>query len=96
MRNELHKHLRQIRTPRAALVAHVVDAFLGAGGGEFIEPIDDLGIAATLIDETRDTNRRARTGRNSHVTRRARPLEGVVSNGSTLGCSPNEPKYHEC
>jgi hypothetical protein len=40
------KHLRQIRTLRAARIIHIAGGFLRAIGGQLIEPIDHLGITA--------------------------------------------------
>jgi hypothetical protein len=46
------QHLRQSRAPRRAWIVHVARNLLRALGCKFIEPIDDLGIAATLLNET--------------------------------------------
>ena len=46
------KHPRQIRAPRTAWIIHVVRNLLRALGCQFIEPINELGIAATLLNET--------------------------------------------
>jgi hypothetical protein len=40
---------------RTARIVHVVRNVLWAVGCKFIEPIDHLGIAATLIDEARQS-----------------------------------------
>ena len=45
------QHPRQIPAPRTAWIIHVVRNLLRALGCQFIEPIDHLAIAATLIDE---------------------------------------------
>ena len=57
------QHPRQIGTPRTAWIVHVVCNLLGAVGGDFTEPVDQLGIAATLLDQTIKT-----------ITTRARAL----------------------
>jgi len=46
------KHLRQLRAPCTARIIHIVCNLLRALGCQFIEPIEDLGIAAPLINET--------------------------------------------
>src|SRR5262249_12913335 len=46
------QHSRQIRTPRSAPVTHIMCRLLRAVGGDFVEPIDDLCVAATLFDQT--------------------------------------------
>jgi hypothetical protein len=46
------QHLRQLRTLRTASIIHVVGNLLRAFGCKFTEPIGDLGIAATLLNET--------------------------------------------
>ena len=46
------QHLRQSRTLRTARIIHVAGNLLGALGCQFTEPIDDLAIATTLLDET--------------------------------------------
>ena len=46
------KHLRQIPAPRTTWIIHVVRNLLRALGCKFIEPVNELGIAATLNDET--------------------------------------------
>jgi hypothetical protein len=40
-----------LRTLRPALTVHAVRDLLWAVGSDLIEPIDDLGIAATLMNE---------------------------------------------
>jgi hypothetical protein len=45
------QHSRQIRTPGRALIVHATGFFLWAIGSQFIEPIDEFGIAATTINE---------------------------------------------
>ena len=44
---------RQIPAPRTAWIIHIVRNLLRALGCQFIEPIDELGIAATFLDEPR-------------------------------------------
>jgi hypothetical protein len=44
-----------LRALRTARVIHVAGNLLRAFGGQFIEPIDDLGAPAPLIDETGQT-----------------------------------------
>ena len=44
------KHLRQILAPRTTWIIHVVRNLLRALGCKFIEPVNELGIAATLND----------------------------------------------
>ena len=44
------QHPRQILAPRTARIIHFACNLLRAFGGQFIEPIDDLAIAATLIE----------------------------------------------
>ena len=46
------QHPRQIPAPRTAWIIHVVCNLLRALGCQFIEPIDDLAIAATVTNET--------------------------------------------
>ena len=46
------QHLRQLRTLRTARIIHVAGNLLRTFGSQFIEPIDELGIAATLTNET--------------------------------------------
>jgi hypothetical protein len=46
------KHPRQILASRTAWIIHVVCNLLRALGSQFIEPIDELGIAATVTNET--------------------------------------------
>ena len=50
------KYSRQIRTPHTAGVVHVVGNPLWTLGSQFIEPIDELCIAATLTNEAEDTS----------------------------------------
>ena len=57
------QHFRQIGTPRTAWIVHVVRNLLWAVGGDFTEPVDQLSIAATLLDQTIKT-----------ITTRARAL----------------------
>ena len=45
------QHLHQILAPRAASIVHVVRSLLRALGRQFIQPINELGIAATLLNE---------------------------------------------
>jgi len=42
---------RQIRTPRPAWIIHIVGNLLRAVGCEFIQPIDDFAVAASLFDQ---------------------------------------------
>jgi hypothetical protein len=51
------QHPRQIWAPRTAWVIHVTSNLLRAGGCEFIKPIDELGIAATVLDEAMQSKR---------------------------------------
>src|SRR5262249_3201446 len=46
------QHSRQIRTPRRALVIPTECCLLRAVGGDLIQPVDDLPVAATVIDQT--------------------------------------------
>ena len=46
------QHLRQLWTLRTAWIIHVAGNLLRAFGCQFSEPIDDLAITATLLDET--------------------------------------------
>jgi hypothetical protein len=46
------QHLRQLRTLRTARIIHVAGNLLRAFGCQFTEPIDELGIAATFLNET--------------------------------------------
>ena len=46
------QHLRQLRTLRTARIVHVVRNLLRALGCKFIEPINEHGVPATLLDET--------------------------------------------
>jgi len=46
------EHLRRLRAPRTAWVVHIAGDFLRTFGSQFIEPIDQLCTAATLVDET--------------------------------------------
>jgi hypothetical protein len=48
------QHLRQVRAPSAALIIHIVSRLFRAVGGDLVQPVDDLRIAATLIDQTLD------------------------------------------
>ena len=48
----ISQHLRQVRTPRAAPVTQVARAALYAIGGDLVEPVDHLGVAAARLDET--------------------------------------------
>ncbi|MGA7737819.1 MAG: hypothetical protein WCB22_20580, partial [Pseudolabrys sp.] len=41
-----------MRTLRTTRIIHVAGNLLWAFGGQFIEPINELGIASTLLDET--------------------------------------------
>jgi hypothetical protein len=45
------QRLRQLRTLRTARIIHVVCNLLRAFGCQFIEPIDDLAITATVSNE---------------------------------------------
>ena len=45
------QHPRQIPAPGTAWVIHVVRNLLWALGSQFIEPINDLGIPATITSE---------------------------------------------
>ena len=45
------QHSRQIRAPRTAWVIHVVRNLLWAVGCDFIEPVDQLGIAASVVNQ---------------------------------------------
>lgn len=45
------QHLRQILAARTAWIIHIVCNLLRALGGQFIEPINELGIAAPLVDK---------------------------------------------
>ena len=45
------QHLRQLRTLRTARIVHISCTLLCTVGGEFTEPIDDLAITATLLNE---------------------------------------------
>jgi hypothetical protein len=49
------QHLRQLRALRTARIVDVVRNVLWAVDCKFIEPIDHLGITATLIDEARQS-----------------------------------------
>jgi hypothetical protein len=49
------QHLRQLSTFRLAGIVHAACDFLRTFGGQFIQPINDLGIAATSLDETIET-----------------------------------------
>ena len=44
------QHPRQILAPRTARIIHIVRKLLRALGCQFIEPIDELGIAATFLE----------------------------------------------
>jgi hypothetical protein len=46
------QHFRQIPASRTAWIIHIECNLLRAFGCQFIEPIDELGIAATLTNET--------------------------------------------
>ncbi|MGB9211228.1 MAG: hypothetical protein WCB78_24430, partial [Pseudolabrys sp.] len=46
------QHLRQLRTLRTTWIVHVVCNLLWTLGCQFIEPINELCITATLLDET--------------------------------------------
>ena len=46
------QHLRQILAPRTASIVHVVCSLLRTLGRQFIEPINELGITAALLNET--------------------------------------------
>jgi hypothetical protein len=45
------QHSRQIPAPCTTRIIHIAGLFLRTVSGQFIEPIDDLAITATLIDE---------------------------------------------
>ena len=45
---------RQIPAPRTAWIIHIVRNLLRALGCQFIEPINELGVAATFFDEPRE------------------------------------------
>ena len=47
------KHPRQIPALRTARIIHIVRNLIRAFGCQFIEPIDDLAITATVSNETR-------------------------------------------
>jgi hypothetical protein len=44
-----------LRAPRTARIVHVVRNLFWAVGCKFIEPINHLGVTATLIDEARQS-----------------------------------------
>ena len=49
------ENLRQLWAPRTAWIIRISRNLLWALGGKLIEPIDHLGVTATLIDEASQT-----------------------------------------
>ena len=64
-------HLRQIRTPCRALVAHIASLPLRTVGGDLGEPINHLGVTSALLDQTTPKKKPQRV--RFHVTKAGRP-----------------------